>query len=222
MTITYSDIEQHVTDGKKSAEIAEILAADPRMKNAIPLAPLISLMNFRRMLTKRLKTAENAEGWEGTVVNMLAAVNAGGAGDDVRWAVNQWFSHITYTGNSTFDLTNAQYAAEFAGMKAAFGGQPTMPTIADFEAIENLAGGRKTLGTVEELTAEVQTLIAAENQRVQAAATAAALDTARMELWQTWQDIYNQNISPVLDGTTPTVANLDAGIAAALAALRGE
>ena len=54
------------------------------------------------------------------------------------------------------------------------------------------------------------------------AVTAETLSTARMTLWQTWQDIYNQNISPVLDGTEPTVANLDAGIVAALAALRGE
>jgi hypothetical protein len=64
----------------------------------------------------------------------------------------------------------------------------------------------------------VQALIDAEAARV----AAEALDTARMELWQTWQDVYNQNISPVLDGTEPTVANLDAGIVAALAALRGE
>jgi hypothetical protein len=64
----------------------------------------------------------------------------------------------------------------------------------------------------------VQSLIDAEAARV----AAEALETARMELWQTWQDVYNANISPVLDGTTPTVANLDAGIAAALAALRGE
>lgn len=64
----------------------------------------------------------------------------------------------------------------------------------------------------------VQSLIDAEAERV----AAEALETARMELWQTWQDVYNQNISPVLDGTEPTVANLDAGIVAALAALRGE
>ena len=64
----------------------------------------------------------------------------------------------------------------------------------------------------------VQALIDAEAARV----AAEALETARMELRQTWQDVYNQNISPVLDGTEPTVANLDAGIVAALAALRGE
>ena len=64
----------------------------------------------------------------------------------------------------------------------------------------------------------VQSLIDAEAARV----AAEALETARMELWQTWQDVYNQNIAPVLDGTEPTVANLDAGIVAALAALRGE
>jgi hypothetical protein len=64
----------------------------------------------------------------------------------------------------------------------------------------------------------VQALIDAEAARV----AAEALETARMELWQTWQDVYNANIAPVLDGTEPTVANLDAGIAAALAALRGE
>jgi hypothetical protein len=64
----------------------------------------------------------------------------------------------------------------------------------------------------------VQSLIDAEAAQV----AAEALETARMELWQTWQDIYNGNISPVLDGTEPTAANLDAGIVAALAALRGE
>ena len=64
----------------------------------------------------------------------------------------------------------------------------------------------------------VQSLIDAEAARV----AAEALETQRMELWQTWQDIYNTNISPVLDGTEPTVANLDAGIVAALVALRGE
>jgi hypothetical protein len=53
----------------------------------------------------------------------------------------------------------------------------------------------------------VQALIDAEAARV----AAEALETARMELWQTWQDVYNQNISPVLDGTEPTVANLLAG-----------
>jgi hypothetical protein len=58
---------------------------------------------------------------------------------------------------------------------------------------------------------EVQTVIDAETQRVQDAAEAEALETARMELWQTWQDVYNANISPVLDGTEPTVANLLAG-----------
>jgi hypothetical protein len=38
---------------------------------------------------------------------------------------------------------------------------------------------------------EVQAVIDAENQRVQDAAEAEALETARMELWQTWQDVYN-------------------------------
>ena len=64
----------------------------------------------------------------------------------------------------------------------------------------------------------VQSLIDAEAERV----AAEALETQRMELWQTWQDVYNANISPVLDGTEPTAENLDAGIVAALAALRGE
>ena len=68
--------------------------------------------------------------------------------------------------------------------------------------------------TAEQVEATVDALAAQ--------AAAEALETQRMALWQVWQDIYNPNISPVLDGTEPTVANLDAGIAAALAALRGE
>ena len=43
----------------------------------------------------------------------------------------------------------------------------------------------------------------------------------RMVTWQAWQDAYNANVSPVLDGADPSLANLIGGVTAALAALEG-
>ena len=43
----------------------------------------------------------------------------------------------------------------------------------------------------------------------------------RMTTWQAWQDVYNAHVSPVLDGAEPTVANLIAGLQAAIAELEG-
>ena len=43
----------------------------------------------------------------------------------------------------------------------------------------------------------------------------------RMTTWQAWQDAYNAHVSPVLDGTEPTVGNLIAGLQAALTELEG-
>ena len=48
-----------------------------------------------------------------------------------------------------------------------------------------------------------------------------ALEQLRMATWETWNTAYNSHVSPVLDGTEPTVANLIAGLQAAIAELEG-
>jgi len=70
--------------------------------------------------------------------------------------------------------------------------------------VDELTGGR-LFGSVT--LGEVNAAIDAEAERV----AAEALETQRMELWQAWQALYNTHVSPVLDGTDPTVANLLAG-----------
>jgi len=40
-----------------------------------------------------------------------------------------------------------------------------------------------------------------------------------MATWETWNTAYNSHVSPVLDGAEPTVANLIAGLQAAIAEL---
>jgi hypothetical protein len=46
-----------------------------------------------------------------------------------------------------------------------------------------------------------------------------ALEQLRMATWETWNSAYNANVSTVLDGEAPTVANLIAGLQAAIAEL---
>jgi len=46
-----------------------------------------------------------------------------------------------------------------------------------------------------------------------------ALEQLRMATWETWNTAYNSHVSPVLDGAEPTVANLIAGLQAAIAEL---
>ena len=48
-----------------------------------------------------------------------------------------------------------------------------------------------------------------------------ALEQLRMATWETWNTAYNSHVSPVLDGAEPTVANLIAGLQAAIAELEG-
>jgi hypothetical protein len=124
--------------GKTDPEI--IAAILPLCHNAVPLGDLLFLMNERGMLTRRHRNTADGEKWMGTVAVMLDAVNAGGT-DEQKTLVNQWFSHITNDRNNFFSLDDVQYAAGFALIASSFGGQPGMPTVADFDAIRSLAGG---------------------------------------------------------------------------------
>ena len=121
------------------AEVVAQLQATGITATAISLPDLLHLMNFRGMLTK-LVSNQTDEKWTGTVLSMKAALIAHDQTESVV-ALDRWLSHITNPRNSTFDTRELSHAAPFWGMRQAFGDVPTMPSIADFDAIADLGGG---------------------------------------------------------------------------------
>jgi hypothetical protein len=224
MTTNYSDIEQHVTDGKTAAEIAAILAADTRHVRDVMATSsdpndtdLLDVMGEFGLIG-----IGDSGGWEGPLVNAILA-----AGSPV---LNEGWQRLKMNLQVTNRPVRCGSNADIGSLVTALTGLAMQAMQAKAVAIkaemDRLTGGLRFAGVTE---ADVQALIDAETQRVAdaadalaAQAAAEALETQRMELWQTWQALYNTHVSPVLDGTDPTVANLDAGIVAALAALRGE
>jgi hypothetical protein len=107
----------------------------------IDLAYLMELLNFRGMLRKT-DGAAGSERWVGTLQNLKSALIAMNQTDAVT-AYETWFSHVTNPRQSYWDTTIPAYAAGFRAMKMSFADQPTMPSLADFEAVEALGGGSK-------------------------------------------------------------------------------
>lgn len=122
------------------ASIVTQLQATGLTQSKIDLGSLLFVMNERNMLTRLVRPADTGEKWSGTVVNMILFVNANGT-EDQKHAINKWFSHITGDRNSYFDTTDVSVSAPFWTMRNMFGGQQTMPSIADFDAVAALGGG---------------------------------------------------------------------------------
>jgi len=122
------------------ASIVTQLQATGLTQSKIDLGSLLFVMNERNMLTRLVRPADTGEKWSGTVVNMILFVNANGT-EDQKYAINKWFSHITGDRNSFFDTTDVSVSAPFWTMRNMFGGQQTMPSIADFDAVATLGGG---------------------------------------------------------------------------------
>jgi len=122
------------------ASIVTQLQATGLTQSKIDLGSLLFVMNERNMLTRLVRPADTGEKWSGTVVNMILFVNANGT-DDQKYAINKWFSHITGDRNSYFDTTDVSVSAPFWTMRNMFGGQQTMPSISDFDAVAALGGG---------------------------------------------------------------------------------
>lgn len=139
------------------AEVVAQLKALGLTASKIPLADLLDVMNVRNMLRRRIRPADSGEKWEGTVVAMMAAVEAGGT-DEQKNAMTQWFSHITNDRNSFFDTTLPQYGSAYRTLAMAFGDLPTMPTSADFAAIAAIGGGWIYETTTEAAFAEQRRL----------------------------------------------------------------
>jgi hypothetical protein len=122
------------------ASITTQLQATGLTQSKIDLGSLLFVMNERNMLTRLVRPADTGEKWSGTVVNMILFVNANGT-DDQKYAINKWFSHITGDRNSYFDTTDVSVSAPFWTMRNMFGGQQTMPSVADFDTVAALGGG---------------------------------------------------------------------------------
>jgi len=145
-----------------NAEIVAQLTACGLTARPIQLSELLFLLNFRGMLTK-LVSNQTDEKWTGTVLSMKAAQVAANQTESVA-SLDRWLSHITNPRNVTFDTTSPAHAAPFWAMRIAFGGVPTMPTLADFDAVADLGGGWlfATL-TEQQYAAQKAAAIAAEN-----------------------------------------------------------
>lgn len=135
-------------------QIADALKATGVTVRPINRAELVHLLNMRGMLRKIVGNVTD-EKWEGTVLAMQDVILQVGT-DDQKNGIRVWFSHITNVSNNIWDTTQVAFAAPFWAMVQAFADQPTMPTMADFEAVSELGGGWKyaTL-TAEQVQAEL-------------------------------------------------------------------
>jgi hypothetical protein len=185
------------------AQIKDQLIAMGLTVRPIPLLDLLFLLNFRGMLTK-LVSNQTDEKWTGTVLAMKAALVAANQTESVA-ALDRWLSHITNPRNATFDTTSPAHATPFWAMRTAFGGVPTMPTLADFDAVAELGGGW---------------LFATLTEPQYAAQKAAAIAAANAEtLSQEFGTHLNESINPAI-ATGDRSAVLTA-IAEALTAMGG-
>ena len=100
-----------------------------------------------------------------------------------------------------------------AGLVDARGGSATGAQVK--ARVDELTGGRLFGSVTPE---EVSAAIEEETARV----AAEAVEVLRVETQQAWFELYNVHISPVLDGTEPTIQNLHAAIAAMAAEVGGE
>jgi len=149
----YSDIKPYIEAGLTDEEIADALRLSGVTPRKVPISDLLFELNNRAMLVRLIRPADTGEKWAGTVVNMMLYITENGTPEQVM-EINQWFSHITNDRNQSYDTTIAQYAAPLWSLRNQFGGQPTMPTVEDFDAIAAIGGGWKFADVTAEDVAE--------------------------------------------------------------------
>jgi hypothetical protein len=162
-------------------QIVSQLAESGVTARPIHLNELLYLLNMRGMLVKLAVPGEAGERWTGTIMNMIAAINAVGT-DIQKLALSIWFSHITNPRNANWDTTQPAHAATFLQLAQTFGGQAGMPTVADFTAVAALGGGWLFSGlTVDGYIADKLAYETAEVERIAAeeAEQAARINQAR-------------------------------------------
>jgi hypothetical protein len=122
------------------AEIVDQLKSIKVTPSKVGIPDLKFLMRERGMLVKlTYEDPQTGMKWNGTVPNMIVALKA--MDHPALGEVNKWFSHLTDPDSDYFDTTNPYIAGEFNALAQAFGGQPTMPSVEDFDAVIGLGGG---------------------------------------------------------------------------------
>jgi hypothetical protein len=162
-------------------QIVAMLAASGVTARPIHLNELLYLLNMRGMLVKLAVPGESGERWTGSVMNMIAAVNAAGT-DQQKLQLSMWFSHITNPRNNDWDTTQSAHAATFLALSQTFSDKPGMPTTSDFTAVAALGGGWLFAKlTVEQYEVDKLAYETAEAERiaVEEAAEAARINVAR-------------------------------------------
>lgn len=139
---------------------AEILAIKQKLgvtNKPINRAALMDILNKRGMLQKVIQSNSD-ERWSGTVLNMQAAIIAGGTPEQVA-GIRLWLSHVTNPTNVIWDTTDPEYAATFWELYQVFKELPTAPntpTAEDFQALADLGGGWKFADLTVEQIAELR------------------------------------------------------------------
>jgi hypothetical protein len=162
------------------AQVVAQLTASGVTYRPIDLGELLFTLNMRGMLVKLAVPGEAGERWNGSIMNMIGAVNAAGS-EQQKLALSIWFSHITNPRNVRWDTTRPEHSAAFWALSQAFAGVPTMPSAADFAAIAGLGGGWLFAGlTVEQY--------AAQRQSAQLAVTKQSLEDAAIDALQAFRE----------------------------------
>jgi len=168
----------------------------------INLAYLMELLNFRGMLRKT-DGQGGQERWQGTLQNLKAALVAMNLTDFVT-SYELWFSHVTNPRQVSWDTSQPQWATAFLAMESNFAGGDGMPSVADFEAVAALGGGRPYVTTTVEQFAAQRT---ATEQAVIAQAAVNVFNSQKVM-------VLNEYINPMGD-----VASLITGLQSAVAYL---
>jgi hypothetical protein len=213
MAVTYSDILTYAPGLTDPAEIVAALQADARHERDTNAAALY------RVLVNEFQVLRVVNGVAtGPLEDYMAGLDTNVAAYAVfvdgyrQFLTNPW--SVTEAIRATLPeigMLVTGICDIVAGLVDARGGSGDQVKA----RVDELTGGR-LFGSVT--LGEVNAAIDGETARV----AAEAVEVARMETQQAWQDLYNVHISPVLDGASPTVENLHAAIAAMAVAVGGE
>lgn len=173
-------------------QIASALVASGLTPQAIPLGELLFLLNNRGMLVRLIRPADSGEKWSGSLVNLINYCNDND--HPLKMHVNQFFSHVTNDRNQTFDTRLPSYGALFALIVSTFAGQPTMPTLEDFQAVASLGGGWLYANTTAQQVADA---LAAEAAKVAAQAVDALVTAAKNEIINAAESLSTRTVTSI-------------------------
>lgn len=164
-TIKYDDVAPMLDDNTDEEILAHFQGQGDRTYRSVPLGTFFELGRTQGFLIKTAESipvpgatdgeTEQTVKWEGRFMAMYFWVRRGERPDAIpedtwlalREGITRFFSHVTDSRTSIFDLTDPEFFAEFMALRTIFPPLPAHPTygqcmtIEDFDAVLNAAGG---------------------------------------------------------------------------------